>query len=111
MALALTLASEWGPPTRASTWRACGFVVVVRARAASHVQIMLERFLAGDGSGPLDQPTCRRLIGSSAVALSRVNTGAELLTPGARLHGQWSQYSAMTPTGPMSASGWSFQRP
>lgn len=86
-------------------------MVTVAERTTSHVQIRLERFLAGDGSGQLDEPTCRRLIGSSTLALSRVNAGAELLTPGARLHGHWSQYSAMTPTGPMRASGWRFQRP
>jgi hypothetical protein len=109
--LALALVSAWGPPSRASSWSACSFVVIVGERTTSHVQIKPERFLGSDGSGQLDEPTCRRLIGSTTIALSSVSTGAELLTPGARLQGHWSQYSAMTPTGPMSASGWRFLQP
>jgi len=108
---ALTVAGAWGPPTRASSWSTCSFVVIVGERTTSTVQIRAERFLGSDGSGQPDEPTCRRLIGRAPIALSSVSTGAELLTPGARLHGHWSQYGAMTPTGPMSSSGWRFQQP
>jgi len=94
--------------TRASHWSECYFEVAIIDISQTHVSLKPRRFIRGDGSVIMDKNACFKVIGNGRVAIADVNEGIELLTPGTRLYGRWSNYGGMSPTGPVSSSGWSF---
>lgn len=93
---------------RASNWVECHFEVLVVDVSDTHVTVEPRRFVRGDGSGAMDERSCRRMLGDGPVPIEQVAEGTRLLVPGARLHGRWSRYGGMSPSGPVSFSGWSF---
>ncbi len=94
--------------TPASHWSECHFEVAIVDISRTHVSLKPRRFIRGDGSVIMDKNACLKVIGNGCVAIADVNEGIELLNPGTRLYGRWFNYGAMSPTGAVSSSGWSF---
>ena len=93
---------------QASHWSECHFEIIVVAVSETHVTLDPQRFIRGDGTGPMDKDDCLGIIEDGHVLIEDVQEGLGLLTPGARLHGRWFQYGGMSPSGPVSVSGWAF---
>ncbi|MGY6529636.1 MAG: hypothetical protein ACXITR_06870 [Cyanobacterium sp.] len=96
------------PHSHASHWLECKFEVKIMEVSPTHIRLSPRRFLGGDGSVMMTRRSCLQAIGNRTVAMAEVNQGANLLRRGVLLQGRWSEYGAMSPTGPISSRGWSF---
>jgi len=95
----------------ASHWTECRFEVIVVDISESHLTIDILRFAGGDGSAIMDEHSCLKKAGDMKIPVETIAEGIDLLVPGAILQGQWFEYGAMTPNGPVLHRGWSFASP
>lgn len=104
--LVLSFLLAIGCPAQASSWLQCRWQVALERVGERDVVWRYLEFLGSDGSGSLDAAGCRRMAPDGPIEKTSIESPPNLLAPGIQAVATWFTYSAMTPDGAMSASGW-----